>query len=159
MKLLITMLLATILLAAATPVKEVEYQVFVNKIKVSANMAALSEANMTMLPAEPLFETYHYKIKKKEDSNLIIATDGYTKLEFTIGSTTAYIKGMNGYTKESYGDGLKVKLPVAPHIYDEQTYLPISFIAKWLGLHYNVDKKENKIIFSSIPKKNETKSV
>lgn len=157
MRPLINILLAVslIFLTAAEPLKEVKYKILVNKSEISSSMIALFESSVTMLPAEVIFEAHHYKVKKQEKSKLIIVTDGYTKLEITIGSTTAYIKGMNQYTKQSYGDGVKVILPVAPHLYDKNIYLPISFIAQSLALHYQINKKENIIIFSSIPKKTE----
>lgn len=143
-----------ILTAAAAPADEVDYQIFIKKQRISGDITAVNESNTTLLPAAPFFNAYHFKIKPQENTKLIIATDGYTKLEFEIGNTTAYLKGMNPYTEQGYGDdGLKVKLAVAPTIINDRIYLPVSLIAKSLGLHYQIDKQEKKIIFYSIPKK------
>ncbi len=100
-----------------------------------------------MLPAADIFDVYRFKVKKQKDKTTIL-TDGYKTIEYTIGSKTALVKGMNQYTKKNYGDkGLTIKLPVAPIEVDENVYLPLSLFSKSLAWDYTVNKSEKIIKF------------
>ncbi|MFD0675182.1 stalk domain-containing protein [Cohnella sp. GCM10027633] len=147
----IIIIVTLLFLIAATPkaaeYQVDEYQVFINKHKVSDNLKIVIKSNSIMLPAAEIFEVYRFKIKKQKDKTTIL-TDGYKTIEYTIGSKTALVKGMNQYTKKNYGDnGLTIKLPVAPFVVDKVVYLPLSLFSKSLAWDYTVNKSEKVIKF------------
>ena len=147
----IFLIITSLFLTAASPkpAKYIvdEYQVFINKHKVSDNLTIIIKSNSIMLPAADIFDVYRFKVKKQKDKTTIL-TDGYKTIEYTIGSKTALVKGMNQYTKKNYGDkGLTIKLPVAPIEVDENVSLPLSLFSKSLAWDYTVNKSEKIIKF------------
>ncbi|MBL7574561.1 Copper amine oxidase N-terminal domain-containing protein [Peptoniphilus asaccharolyticus DSM 20463] len=130
-------LILCLVLLMATPVFAKDITITLDGKEIKSDVAAYIEKDRTLVPIRFISENLGYGVKWNNETRVVTISDSNKKIELKIDS------------KDINVDGKISKMDVAPVIKKDRTFVPLRFVAEYMGLNVDWDAKTYTVILKT----------
>lgn len=130
-------LLSVLLLLICIPTFAQEIKITLDGNEVKSDVSAFIKNDRTLLPIRFISEKLGYDVKWDEAQRKVSISNSNNLIEMTIDSTKLNVNGQVN------------NMDVAPIIKDDRTFVPLRFVAQYMGLGVDWDAKTYTVILTS----------
>lgn len=130
-------LLSVLLLLICIPTFAQEIKITLDGNEVKSDVSAFIKNDRTLIPIRFISEKLGYDVKWDEAQRKVSISNSNNLIEMTIDSTKLNVNGQIN------------NMDVAPIIKDDRTFVPLRFVAQYMGLGVDWDAKTYTVILTS----------